>query len=50
MDETLNTLKLSAVIMLTSNYIGKNGLDISDEDFEKLFQITDKIVSHYVSI
>lgn len=50
MNDEIKIIKYSALLTLTGNYIAKNGLDISDDDFKKLTQLVDKVINYYDSI
>lgn len=46
MDE-LRVIKYSAMVTLVSGYAAHHGLDITDEDYDKMKQIVDKVISLY---
>lgn len=50
MNDELRIIKYSALVTLTGHYIAKNGLNVSDEDLDKLSEIVDKIIAKYDSI
>lgn len=46
MDE-LRVIKFSTMVSIVGSYVGTHGLDITDEEYDKMKKIVDKLVEMY---